>query len=997
MQASDNAAPTRVTLLGPPILHAAQTVPFAPERRFQLLAVLAYHAGEWVERDHLAALFWADRENSEARRNLRKVLFKAHELVGGGALDARDHAIRWTVATDLQNLRTAVAEQRGREALALLSRPLLAGIDDPDNEAFAEWLATERSRLAALRHDLALEHLPALDGNTALTLAQRMLEDDPLDEVAVATLMRVELARGQATLAQRMYLDFAARLAEELGVEPSQGLRRLLEARPETPAAPARTELPAAAGTFIGRRAELAEATALLARAECRLLNVIGPGGVGKSRLAREIIEQQHDRIADRHWVQMQDVADPVAAVARIAQSLAIEINDTGDTLEQLRGRLPGRRVLLVLDNVEHLPLREMLERLVGAASLTIIVTSRARLHCAGEWLLPLDGLAVPDEESRDLDAASAFDSVRLFDVRARAADQHFELAKHLPAVVQIVESVDGLPLAIELAASWVRLLPPEEIARDLRGSIDVLERDPASNTLPLRPEHVSLRAALSRSWNLLGPFERQALADISVFHGGFARASARAVTQTALPVLASLADKSLLATDPVGRFALHPMVALFAAEMLAERPDRAAELAMRHAEHYARRVEDLTAYLRTGQRRMADAVTLEFANILQAWRVAVAQARSDLVCAMVRVLQSYFEQRGRLAEGIHVLTPALQIGGPDAASMRARVRTQQALSLLLFRAGDLDQAQLIAEAALEPAAVCGERGALIGCLLNIGNCLSSQGQVREALGHFERALAIAREEGDRHAAAVALGNLGIAEKRLGNHDRAFEHYCSALAAERELGNQYAVAIHLNNLGALSRNRDPRTALNYLREGAAHCLANDIRQMMQFFQLNLGLTELDLGNVDAAADHLFEALDRSRAAGQLQIELSAELALSEVDLRRQHLESARQRLRRVAYAARAKSYTALLADTAYFAGELEAMRGSTERAAAIFILCAAHPATEAVNRQRAARRLLACGLTPDQQRAASVRAPTLESVIDELLATDPLKAADPAR
>lgn len=997
MQASGNAAPTRVTLLGPPILYAAQAVPFAPERRFQLLAVLAFHAGEWVDRDRLAALFWADRENSEARRNLRKVLFKANELVSDDTLDARDHAVRWTVATDLQDFRTAVAEQRGTEALAMLSDPLLAGIDDPDNEAFADWLATERSRLAALRHDLALVYLPALDGNAAVELARRMLDDDPLDEVAVATLMRAEVARGQATRAQRLYRDYAARLAEELGVEPSLGLRRVLAAQPDAPSATVNAELPAAAGTFIGRRSELAEATALLARTECRLLNVIGPGGVGKSRLAREIIERQHDRFVDRHWVQMQDVADPVAAVARIAQSLALEINDTGDTLSQLLDRLPGHRLLLVLDNVEHLPLREVLERLVSATSLTIIVTSRARLHCTGEWLLPLSGLAVPDDESRDLDAASAFDSVRLFDARATAADLRFELAQHLPAVVQIVELVDGLPLAIELAASWVRLLPPEEIARDLRGSIDVLERDPSSNSQPLRPEHVSLRTALSRSWDLLGPYERQALADISVFHGGFTRASARAVTQTALPVLASLADKSLLATDPAGRFALHPMVALFAAEMLAEQPDRATEIALRHAGHYAHHVEELTPYLRTAQRQMVDAVTLEFANILQAWRVAVAQARCDLVCVMVRVLQSYFEQRGRLAEGIQIITPALLIGGSDDISTRARVRTRQALSLLHFRAGDLGQAQLIAEAALEPATDCGERGALVGCLLNIGNCLSSQGQVREALGHFERALAIARAEGDRHAVAVALGNVGIAEKRLGNHDRAFEHYGSALAAERELGNHYAVAIHLNNLGALVRNRDPDAALKYLQEGAAHCLAHDIRQMLPFFQLNLGLTELDLGNLDAAAGHLFEALDRSRAASQLQIELSAEIALSDIDLRRQQLESARQRLRRVATAAQAKSYTGLLADAAYFFGVFEAHRGATERAAAIFILCAAHPASEAVNRQRAASRLLACGLTPDQQRAASGRAPTLDAVIDELLASAPLKAADPAR
>ena len=202
-----------------------------------------------------------------------------------------------------------------------------------------------------------------------------------------------------------------------------------------------------------------------------------------------------------------------------------------------------------------------MLDRLLaGPSGLCLLVTSRARMQVGGEWLQVLSGLAVPDEQSHDLEAAASFDAVRLFDLRARAAQRGFELGRHLPAVIRILDAVAGMPLAIELAAGWVRLLPPEEIARDLQDSIDVLQHDPGAAAQPARPEHHSVRAVLERSWALLVPREREALGALSVFEGGFTRAAAQAVAGSALPLLASLADKSLLTTDASGRCTSEPI-----------------------------------------------------------------------------------------------------------------------------------------------------------------------------------------------------------------------------------------------------------------------------------------------------------------------------------------------------------------------------------------------------------------------------------------------------
>ena len=258
--------------------------------------------------------------------------------------------------------------------------------------------------------------------------------------------------------------------------------------------------------------------------------------------------------------------------MARLAAQLGVD--STADATRSERIAAPGSRAtpaLVVFDNAEHLPEMGVLaDRLLAAApGLALLLTSRTRTRSAHEWPMALAGLDVPDSDSRDLEAASAFDAVRLFDARARVARRSFRLAEHLAAVIDIVEAVGGVPLAIELAAAWVRLLPPEEIARQLHGSLAVLERDPALPGEPDRPEHHSLRVVLDRTWQLLAPAERAALDALSVFHGGFTAGAAQAVAGVPLPLLSSLVDQSVVAIDDAGRFGLHPLVASIAAERL--------------------------------------------------------------------------------------------------------------------------------------------------------------------------------------------------------------------------------------------------------------------------------------------------------------------------------------------------------------------------------------------------------------------------------------------
>jgi len=994
MQTSGNAAPAFVTLLGAPVLHAAQAVPFAPERRFQLLAVLALHAGEWVERDWLAALFWADRENSEARRNLRKVLFKANEVAGVSGLDSRDHAVRWTVATDLHTLRTAIADQRGSEALAMLNRPLLAGIDDPANRAFAEWLASERSRLSALRHQLAVEHLPALDDESAVELARRMLDDDPLDEVAVAALMRTDLRRGQSTQAKRLYREYAARLAEELGVEPSNALRDLLRDAPATGLA-ARHEAkqspvaPALAG-FVGRRIELTELCALLARTDCRLLTVLGPGGIGKSRLVREALGRVgSDHPGGVHWIELQDLSDRAAVVARIAQALNIDISGNRDPLEQLLEKLPRQASLLVLDNAEHLhELPALVDRLIDAGtSLKLLLTSRARLGSSHEWLLPLGGLAVPEDDSRDPDAATAFDAVRLFAERARLTQREFDLVQHLPAVIAIVEAVQGMPLAIEMAASWIRLLPPVEIARDLQTSIDVLAQDPQTALAPARPEHASLRTVLERSWDLLAPLERQALADLSVFRGGLTRAAAQAVVGVSLPLLASLADKSLLTVDARGRFGMHPVVALFASERLAADPGREQTLRDRHAEHFARSLAAVAPHGRGDQRLLMQAVDEEFANCRGAWQHALDAQRLDWIGAMAPTWRFFYENRGRLAEGMAHFRAALALPERGAAALGAQTRLRYGLSTLLYRAGDLPQALATAQDALASAQASGEREALKGCLGIIGLSLWNTGESARALDPFERALALCEEDGDRYGMASALSHIAIARKALGEFAPALALSERALAIEREIGNTRGVAIKLNNIGNLHRALGQwHDARRFFEDGLRWCREHQLTFALPFLELNLGLTLTELGDLDAAATHLQRALDDTHKAGQLQGELAAELGLARVEILRGGPQTAEAlpRLHRVVEIARARAFNTHPLQAAAIYGEWLAARGEFLAAARVWLMAIRHPTLDEQDRIGTARLLEALPLDSAQRSQAEGDVPPYAAVMNDI-------------
>ena len=554
-------APVRFHLFGSPSVDCGGesfALPF--ERRNQVLVLLALRRS-WVGRAELAAMLWPDQPNKLAYSNLRKTLFRLQALPWASGVETQGQAVRLDAKTDVFDFESALREQRIAEALPLRRGELLAGFEDDPNEAWSSWLNFERDRLRVAWRGAALDHLAGdIDPGEGIDLAARLLGADPLDEAALRAQMRWLAHSGQGAAARQAYRDFAGRLMQDLGLTPGAELKALHDSLGTTfaaPQPPAAARPPTTDDGFVGRSVELRRIAELVARDDCRLLCIIGPGGVGKTRLARRALRELAPAYADGvAFVALEDVAVIGEIGGRLALEIGVGLAGSAEPLDQVVEFLRDRHMLLVLDNFEHLVAdASILDKMLQTCPrLRIIVTSRVRLGVAAEWSLPLEGLPCPEIE--DQDRIEAFDAARLFVAAALRVEPALIPAAEAPSIVDICRQVEGLPLALELAAAWTRVLTCEAIAAELRHGTELLRAvDPAR---PAR--HASIEMVFDQSWKLLTSVERDTLSRLSVFRGGFSAEAARAVASASLPVLGALADKSLLRKDGA-RISLHPVV----------------------------------------------------------------------------------------------------------------------------------------------------------------------------------------------------------------------------------------------------------------------------------------------------------------------------------------------------------------------------------------------------------------------------------------------------
>jgi predicted ATPase/DNA-binding NarL/FixJ family response regulator len=678
---------------------------------------------------------------------------------------------------------------------------------------------------------------------------------------------------------------------------------------------------------FVDRREELLAINRLLADPACRLLTIVGPGGIGKTRLALAVATQQEQRIADElddafvhgiYFVNTQTLPTAERLAAAIADTVGCPVSGVEAVQTQLLNYLSNKALLLVLDSFEDLLATEGAEAgealdflsalLQAAPYVKLLITSREALNLQEEWLYPLMGLAYPPVsvtgEALDLAELEAYSAVQLFLQCARRVRPDLDLAQERDGIMRICQLVEGLPLALELAATWAKTLDCAAIAGEIERSIDFL----ATNLRNVPERHRSMHAVFEQTWRMLSEREQGVFKRLAVFRAGFRRRAAEDVAGALLPVLSALVNKSLLRWEPNGRYQLHELLRQFADEQLNANPAEATATLAAHAAYYAaflqRRRDEVTGHR---QHEVLLEIGAEMENIRRAWAHAVAEGRFDLLAAGAYTLYQYCDMQGRFQENYDLLQQALA-GLAQAAPTPANQRAEAELLVLQgwnhIRLGHFEAAasvlarsqQLWTELAVAlpfgfgtdpvlPAALLAtvqgdyDRGLALAnealtrhsarqdCLnLQIAHYVAAsahleQGDYEAARRHAQQGYRLTKEGGNRWMMAYMLSLLGEVSRLLGDYEEARQSYQQCYFVREEFNDPEGMAVALNHLGktAWLRGDHAEAKRLYGRSLVIYRHIND-RGGLATTLLGLGQTALHQQEYDQAQAQLYEAL-----------------------------------------------------------------------------------------------------------------------------------------
>ncbi len=819
---------------------------FRTEKTGLLLATLARESHGPLRRDELADRIWPD-QTTEAGRNCLRVALSALRallepepqdrgtVLQAGRHDVRLDSSRFTTDTGEfeANLLRAAGARDDVDKLSFLE----AAVEQYQSDFLPQfddvWSTLERERLSDA-YQLALRGLVRLHVNQrrydlALGASQRAVAADPYREESHRLLMRVYTLMGRPAAAHRQYKELERLLQQRLGTSPSRltqeafaqiGTFTDLSAKGghgpgRTPISPREVSgasakrpggrLPAPMTRLIGREEAILQVLEMLDTPETRLVSLTGIGGVGKTRLAIAVAEQSRRHGTPVRYLSLVDLRDPDEIVTTLASALHVSLRPRGDLWPRLVDALSDEAGLLVLDNLEHLlPLAGVIVHrlLESVPALTCLTTSRQLLGVNGEYGYLVKPLSVPLAH-KDAAEIAASPSVRLWLDRVRSLSPDKTVTQaNCQHIAELCTALEGLPLAVELAAAWAGVLNPEQITVRLNCRFDML----VSRGPRIDARHASLRSALDWSYNLLEPRAQQFFARLGRFRSGWTLEAAEMVCAEpqALDLMAQLIERSLATVEETNtgtRYRYLESVREYAASLMCG--ETATETDRRFCDYYLKFVE-ASAPMLSGP-RAADSLeltTAELDNLRSVVELGAAdQPYKDWMLRLSAAMYRYWYIRGAPQEGQQWIRSALTFSPIDAPE---RPKALTALGNLSYAEGDFDAAEQCYEQCKTLSIASSDTKGVAGALGNLANVMQRRDDPRHALALAQQSLALYESLGDERGQALANGSLALISTDIDDNRSALEYGRQAISQFRSMGDGSNLMTALVNVGRSS-------------------------------------------------------------------------------------------------------------------------------------------------------------------------------------------------
>lgn len=867
-------------------------------------ALLAYLAGERTaqKREHLAALLWPEKEGTAGRKSLRQALYNLGKLLHNkSASPPLLQVTRGSVALHLDTQTThhrsiemdvlafekLVQDYPGRsqmeQAIELYKGEFLAELNPEDCHEFCMWADAKRAqykqKLLSLLYQLTDTYLGSTsESNKGLQYAWMQLELEPWREEAHRQVMLLLAQTGQKSAALDQYNYCEKILRDELGVGPDTRTKQLLDdiqaglhdpsqdsivlvrkqpTEPVQTEAPSHSSLPVTQAPLWGRELEVRHILRRLKGSDCRLLSLVGPGGVGKTRLAVHCAQELESSFPDGVFFlsllqgeQQSYFSNQEVFAQWFAEAIGAPLDIGRPVVPQLFDFLRKKSMLVLVDNCELLVEQEVFfSNLLREAQHTrLLLTSREPLGIPEAWTLSLQGLELPNLKSfggpENIEVMEHNGAVQLFASAAAKNAAEFELDDaNLPAVLQICRLVGGIPLALEIAASWVRYLSCQEIADELASSLKLLSTTDS-------PHQQSIRNVLDYSWSMLLDEEQLAFRQLAVFRGEFSASSATAMLGVKRRVLLTLTERAFLQRNADGGYAFHGFVHHYAKEKLLEDTEEFIGCCERHATFFFQLLDEHAGSVEKlhhpGSIQILQGAK---ANIRAAWSWCLQRHQFSMLQRLAEVIFEWYMQSSSFSEGLELFQEVVAYvrSLPSPGHLEREFGVESSLRAIAYRIqlGQSEVAQVLLEnslrgnlSGLQQAFVLGWLGevyvtvgnlseaqrCLVQCmslcrehtrerwladaLFRMGKLEIVRGNMEEAQAHIEEGLALFRSLNDKMGVAKSLNLLGNIHRTYDNDNSASHYYQQSLVLFRQLNNAHGIALCMGNLGVEASRRE---------------------------------------------------------------------------------------------------------------------------------------------------------------------------------------------